>query len=115
MSTYSSPDFEAAARLVEQLLDQHHAHRRRGGSKEEEEEAELWWAYGRAMELELGFFHEAYGRPHEGRRPRLLVVDFDGTCTEEDTTPLLAKVGDWQADTPTPTHRATRQSSAAPS
>lgn len=51
----------------------------------------MFEAYGRAMDLELAFF-DAWGGGEGGLRPRAVVVDFDGTCTVEDTTPLLAQV-----------------------
>lgn len=97
IESYSSVEFEQAASLVETLLDQCHTApfstkdvQKQDAQKQREEE-ELFEAYGRAMDLELAFF-DAWGGGEGGLRPRAVVVDFDGTCTVEDTTPLVAQV-----------------------
>jgi hypothetical protein len=100
IASYSSVEFEQAASLVETLLDQCHTApsssstkdvQKQDASQRQKEEEELFEAYGRAMDLELAFF-DAWGGGEGGLRPRAVVVDFDGTCTVEDTTPLVAQV-----------------------
>eukprot|EP00850_Spirogloea_muscicola_P020677 SM000223S07305 [mRNA] locus=s223:59029:71140:- [translate_table: standard] len=100
IATYASADFQADAMRLEGLLD-----RLAKGLPTSDIEV-LEYLYRRAMQLELDFFSaELPGTLQPDSRSESLVArqlrerrcifacDFDFTCSEEDSSPVLAKLG----------------------
>eukprot|EP00897_Mesotaenium_endlicherianum_P001696 jgi/Mesen1/1554/ME000134S00672 len=93
IKTYASAEFEASASKLESLLDQ------LSTGCEPKLRAELQALYQKAMRLELSFFS---GQPLVGCPEALLKMvqpghvffasDFDSTCSEEDSSPLIAEL-----------------------
>jgi len=84
IETYSSSEFEEAAKTVEDLLDKYAS---------DSNMKTMSSLYQRAMELEYNFFDAQDVSKVETVKPldRIagVVVDFDETCTDADTTPVL--------------------------
>mmetsp|Transcript_30506 Transcript_30506/g.72639 ORF Transcript_30506/g.72639 Transcript_30506/m.72639 type:complete len:947 (+) Transcript_30506:59-2899(+) len=95
--TYGSPDFEALAKQLEDILDELAA-----GEPYEP----LCAAYRRAMDLEAQFFGAQPGL--EEARPLgvgLFVTDFDDTLTTKDTTPIIIEAAFSAAERAAPEER----------
>eukprot|EP00873_Tetraselmis_striata_P014891 jgi/Tetstr1/435155/TSEL_002612.t1 len=97
IEAYSSPEFQALADKLEEMLDV---------LGKESSDGTLRHLYQRAMQLEADFFSAQPYLPPAKCCIGLLVTDFDDTCTSADTTPIIIEAAIQGAEKAAPSPEA---------